>query len=79
MEVSRKGFAGLGIAKVSPDPNSRRHAALEIAGTEGVRTPCGPTVTRALGKSRKRRARITDSPLTFTAGHRRALVGTTAL
>jgi hypothetical protein len=36
-------------------------------------------VTRALGKSRKRRARITDSPLPFTAGHRRALVGTTAL
>jgi hypothetical protein len=75
MAVIHVGVSGLGIPKVSPDPNSAGNAAPEIAGTEGLRT----RGDAALGKSRKRRARITDSPLTFTAGHRRALVGTTAL
>jgi len=34
---------------------------------------------RGRGRLQRRRARITASPLTFTAGHRRALAGSTAL
>src|SRR5208282_2677662 len=47
MAIIRKGVADQGIPKVSPDPNSRRHAVLEIAGTGGLRTLCRPAVTRA--------------------------------